>query len=71
MKQLYNTYAFFPTITYYRKCIVDVGTVAGHVSSKALLRLAGDVDNWGFSFGVLGQKKDDCSSVRSLPSPYR
>lgn len=57
MKQLYNSYSFFPVITYYRKCIVDVGKVSGHLASNALLGLANDVDNWLFSFDAAQSKE--------------
>lgn len=53
MKQLYNNYSFFPSITYYRKCNVDVGKVDGHVTTSALCHAMNDIDNWLFSFDAV------------------
>lgn len=49
----YNNYAFFPSITYYRKCEVDVGKVNGHITTNALAHAMDDVDNWLFNFDAV------------------
>ena len=45
-----NAYAFFPSITYYRKCDVDVGQLNGSLSAQSLNHVINQVDNWLFSF---------------------
>lgn len=49
----YNSYAFFPSITYYRKCEVDVGKLNGHLTTQALNLAINDIDNWLFNFDAV------------------
>lgn len=63
VKQLYNAYAFFPSITYYRKVELDVGKVESSMTTNSLLSVATIADNWLFGF-------DAFSSAESLQNQY-
>ena len=63
VKQLYNAYAFFPSITYYRKVELDVGKVESSLTINSLLSVATIADNWLFGF-------DAFSSAESLQNQY-
>ena len=63
MKQLYNAYSFFPSITYYRKIEVDVGRIDASMSSNALINLTTDIDNWLLGF-------DAVSSAEAIQQQY-
>lgn len=59
----YNIYAFYPQITYYRKCEVDIGKIDGHLTTHALTQTIDDIDNWLFNF-------DSVYSADSIQSQY-
>ena len=58
MKQLYNAYSFFPSITYYRKMEVDVGRIDGSMSSNALMSVSTDIDNWLLGFNAVASSEE-------------
>lgn len=45
-----NAYAFYPIITYYRKCDADIGQLNGSLSAQSLNHAINQLDNWLFSF---------------------
>ena len=45
-----NAYAFYPIITYYRKCDADIGQLNGSLSAQSLNHAITQLDNWLFSF---------------------
>jgi singapore isolate B (sub-type 7) whole genome shotgun sequence assembly, scaffold_16 len=63
VKQLYNAYAFFPSITYYRKVELDVGKVESSLTINSLLSVTTIADNWLFGF-------DAFSSGESLQNQF-
>ena len=63
MKQLYNAYTFFPSITYYRKVELNVGKVESSLTTNSLLNVATIVDNWLFGF-------DAFSSAESVQNQF-